>query len=268
MSRILKLTLAVALLATILLALRRPSHERDWALDQRLLPTATVRGDVVEIRNVRNFAYRGEHDFEPRYETRTYDLRRLDSVWFMVERFGTKPGIAHTLLSFGFGDEFVAVSAEIRKEKGETYSPWRGLLREYELMYVIGDERDLIGLRTNHRRDEVYLYPMRTTPENMRKAFLGIVSRANDLATKPEFYNTLTNTCTTNIVRHVNDVVPGRVPFSFKVLLPAYSDRLAYDLGLIATDQPFESARRAYRIDRVAQSAGIDEKFSRVIRRR
>ncbi|HET7707808.1 MAG TPA: DUF4105 domain-containing protein [Thermoanaerobaculia bacterium] len=267
MSRILKLILAVALIGTILLALRRPSHERDWSPDQRLLPTATVRGDIVEIRNVRNFVYRGEHDFEPRYETRTYDLRQLDSVWFMVERFGTKPGIAHTLLSFGFGDEFVAVSAEIRKEKGETYSPWRGLLREYELMYVIGDERDLIGLRTNHRRDEVYLYPMRTTPEKMRQAFLAVLSRTNDLAAKPEFYNTLTNTCTTNIVRHVNDVVPGRVPFSFKVLLPAYSDRLAYDLGLIATDQPFEKARRAYRIDGIAQSAGIGEKFSQVIRR-
>jgi hypothetical protein len=264
----LKLAMAAALLAALLLAMRQPRNDRDWSPDQRLLPTASVRGDIVEIRNVRNFRYRGEHDFEPRYETRTYDLRKLDSVWFMVERFGTKPGIAHTLLSFGFGDEFVAVSAEIRKEKGESYSPWRGLLREYELTYVIGDERDLIGLRTNQRRDEVYLYPMRTTPERMRQAFLGMLARANDLAAKPEFYNTLTNTCTTNIVRHVNDVVPGRVPFSFKVLLPAWSDRLAYDLGLIATDRPFDEVRSSHRIDRIAQSAGVDENFSQVIRRR
>lgn len=139
---------------------------------------------------------------------------------------------------------------------------------EYELTYVIGDERALIGLRTNQRRDEVYLYPMRTTPESMRQAFLGMLARANGLAAKPEFCNTLTNTCTTNIVRHVNDVVPGRVPFSFKVLLPAYSDRLAYDLGLIATDQPFDEVRSGYRIDRIAESAGVNEKFSNIIRRR
>jgi hypothetical protein len=268
MSKALKLMAVVVVVATILLLLRRPSHDRDWSPDQRLLPTATVHGDIVEIRNVRNFAYHGHDGFEPRYETRTYDLNKLDSAWFMVERFGETPGIAHTLLSFGFGEEFVAVSVEIRKEKGESYSPWRGLMREYELMYVIGDERDLIGLRTNQRRDEVYLYPMRTTPEKMRQAFLGILARTNDLAAKPEFYNTLTNTCTTNIVRHVNEVVPGRVPFSFKVLLPAYSDRLAYDLGLIATDQPFEQVRPAYRIDQIAQAAGVNEDFSRVIRRR
>lgn len=262
----LKIVLGAALVVWIAVLLRRPSTDRDWAADQKLLPQLIVAGDLVEIRNFRNFTYRGQNDFTPRYETRRYDLRRLDSVWFMVERFGSAPGVAHTLLSFGFGDEFVAVSAEIRREKGESYSPLLGLLREYELMYVIGDERDLIGLRTNHRRDEAYLYPIRTTPERMRQAFLEIASRANGLARQPEFYNTATNTCTTNIVRHVNTVVPGRIPFSFKTLLPGFSDRLAYDLGLIANDRPFEEVRAAHRIDLVAQAAGLSEDFSRVIR--
>jgi hypothetical protein len=246
-------------------AVERPSNERDWSRDQRLLPRATFSGSKVTIENVRNFRYGSEHDYAPVHETRTYDLTALDSLWFVVERFD-KPGIAHTLLSYGFGDEFVSVSVEIRKERGESYSPMKGLFRQYELMYVVGDERDLIGLRTNHRRDVVYMYPVRTTPEKMRAAFVDMLRRANKLAAEPEFYNTLTSTCTTNIVRHVNTISPKRVPLSYKVLLPAYSDHLAYELGMIPNLAPFERVQAAHRIDLVAQSAPIDDDFSRRIR--
>src|SRR6185369_2079789 len=134
-----------------------PSLDRDWSADQGVMPRATIDGDKVTIDKVRNFTYRATDDFTPAYEQRTYDLAKLDSVWFMVERFGDTPGIAHTLVSFGFGGEYVAISVEIRKERGEHYSPLKGLLRQYELMYVVADERDVIGLRTNFRRDPVFL---------------------------------------------------------------------------------------------------------------
>jgi hypothetical protein len=193
-------------------------------------------------------------------------------MWFMVERFGPHdemtPAIAHTLLSFGFGGEYVAVSVEIRKERGESYSPWKGLLRQYELMYVVADERDVIGLRTNHRRDTVYLYPVRAPVEAMRRAFVEMLQRANQLAEAPEFYNTLTSTCTTNLVRHVNTIAPARIPPSYKVILPAYSDSLAYDLGLIPNGQPLEQVRAAHRIDALAQELGVRADFSRALRRR
>jgi len=252
--------------AAILVVTRRPSSDRDWSPDQKVMPEAIVRGDRVTIRNVRNFEYRSVSDYVPRFEARTYDLRKLDSIWFVVERFPGKEGIAHTFLTYGFGQDYVAISVEIRKERGETYSPIRGLLREYELMYVIADERDVIGLRTNMRRDEVRLYPIRTSRERMRQVFLDMLARANKLRREPEFYNTLTNTCTTNIVRHVNTISPKRVPFSFRVLLPADSDSLAYDLGLIDTTLPLEAARRAYRIDETARRGGITPDFSRRIR--
>lgn len=267
MKRILLAAAALVLLPFLYVWIaERPSNDRDWAPDQRVLPRATFAGNAVTIENVRHFRYRSESEFEPRYETRKYDLDRLDSVWFVVERFGSTPGIAHTLLSFGFGEEHVAVSVEIRKERGETYSPWKGLLRRYELMYVVGDERDLIGLRTNHRRDIVYMYPVRTTREKMRQAFVGMLTRANGLAARPEFYNTLTSTCTTNIVRHVNTIAPRRVPFSYKVLLPAWSDHLAYELGLIPNELPFERVQSAHRIDQVAQRQPVGDDFSALIR--
>jgi len=252
-----------------LVAAFRPSNERDWAPDQARLAAARIDGEIVRIHNVRNAHYRSTSDFDVRWEERRYDLAQLESVWFIVEPFADWRGPAHTFLSFGFaGGEYVAISVEIRKERGESFSPWLGLLRQYELMYVIGDERDLIGLRANHRRDQVFLYPIRTTREKMRELLVSMLERANALAAEPEFYNSLTSTCTSNIVDHIESIAPGRVPFSFKTLLPAYSDDLAYDLGLIATDLPREQYRAAHRINQLAAAHADQPDFSTAIRTR
>lgn len=272
--RLLRLVLSVGLLlaAGILgfsLFGPRPSNDRDWTPDQERLPRAEFSGSRVDVHNVRHARYRSTDDYDVAWEKRSYDLDRLRSAWFLVEPFEPDwQGPAHTLLSFGFeGDDYLAISVEIRKEKGETFSPVKGLLRQFEVMYVAGDERDLIQLRTNHRRDPVYLYPVRAPRERIRQMFVGMLRRANRLREHPEHYNTLTNTCTTNIVRHVNELIPGRVPWSYKVLFPGYSDELAYDLGLIDTDLPFPEAKRRFRIDDDALRAAGREDFSRQIRR-
>ncbi|HWM93047.1 MAG TPA: DUF4105 domain-containing protein [Thermoanaerobaculia bacterium] len=250
----------------------RPSNDRGWTPDQALLPWAEIEGRSVRVHNVRHARYRSTEDYDIAWEERTYDLDRLRSAWFVVEPFGEWQGPAHTLMSFGFeGDsseenDYLAVSVEIRKERGEEFSPWQGLARRYEVMYVVGDERDLIRLRTNHRRDEVYLYPVRAPRERIEQMLVSMLRRANRLREEPEFYNTLTNSCTTNIVRHVNELIPGRVPWSYKVILPGYSDELAYDLGLIDTDLPFAEAKRRFRIDEKAQRLGDREDFSVAIR--
>lgn len=247
----------------------QPSNGRDWTRDQERLPWAEFSGRRVTVHNVRHARYRSVADYDVAWEARSYDLDRLRSAWFLVEPFGRDwEGPAHTLMSFGFeGDDYLAVSAEIRKERGEEFSPWKGLLRQYEIMYVAGDERDLIQLRTNHRRDPVYLYPVRAPRERIEQMFVSMLRRANRLREEPEHYNTLTNTCTTNIVRHVNELVPGRVPWSYKVLLPGYSDELAYELGLIDTGLPFAAAKRRFRIDDDALRAAGREDFSQRIRR-
>lgn len=260
------LVVAAAALVAGLLAQRRPSNERRWAPDQARLARAEIAGPMVTIRNVRNFTYRSTTDYTPDWYDRTYDLRRLDSLWFVVEPFD-QYGAAHTFVSFGFDDtEYVAISIEIRKEVGEEFSALRGLFREYEVMYVVGDERDLIGLRANHRRDDVYLYRIRATPDAMREMFVSMLRRANALGERPEFYNTLTNTCTTNLVAHVNTITPGRVPFRMAVLLPASSDGLAHELGLIESHLPFEETKRRAQINALAREHANDPQFSRRIR--
>jgi hypothetical protein len=160
----------------------------------------------------------------------------------------------------------VAISVEIRKEKGESFSPLKGLMREYEIVYVIGDERDLVKLRTNYRKDSVHLYKINTTRERIEKMFLSMLRRANHLVAQPEFYNTLTNTCTTNLVSHVNEITPRRVPLSADVLLPANADRLAWKLGLIDTSAPLEEVRKRAKINELAARYAEDSEFSRRIR--
>ena len=268
MKRTLIVIALLIVLGVALLAMRRPSNDRDWTVDQAVLPYATMNGPLVTVRNIRNFRYTSTSQYTPAYYDKTFDLRKLDSAWFLVEPFG-KGGAAHTFVSFGFGDrDFLAISIEIRKEKGESVSALRGLLREYEIMYVIGDERDLVKLRTNYRNDTVYLYPIRTTPERKVAMFVSMLERANALRARPEFYNTATNTCTTNLVRHVNMIVPNRIPFRPAVLLPANSDRLAYDLGLIDRGRAFEETRTAAQINDLARRYGDDPEFSVRIRSR
>jgi hypothetical protein len=192
----------------------------------------------------------------------------VERAWFLVEPFSRDwRGPAHTLVSFQFADgRYLAVSAEIRKEKGEEFSPWKGLLRQFEMIYVVADERDVVRLRTNYRKDPVYLYPGRADRQKVRALLVDMLTRTNELAARPEFYNTLTNTCTTSIVGHVNTISPKKVPFSLKVLFPGYSDRLAYDLGLIDTDLTFEQARERFHVNARALRSGDSPDFSRRIR--
>lgn len=257
-----------ALAYTALVVLVRPSVDRDWSPDQAVLARAEISGNTIAITNIRNINYRATDDYDVRYYDKTFDLEKIKSVWYVVEPFsGHGAGAAHTFVSFGFeGGDYVAISVEIRKEKGESFSPLKGILRQYELVYVVADERDVIKLRTNFRMDEVFLYPVQTTKENVQKLFVSMLTRANTLATEPEFYNTLTNTCTTNLVAHVNEIVPKRIPFSYKVLMPAYSDELAREIGLIDNSIPIDELRNAHRVNYKALLYADDPQFSGRIR--
>jgi hypothetical protein len=177
------------------------------------------------------------------------------------------------MLSFGVAnddgglDQLVA-SVEIRREEGEKYAAWKGSARQYELMYVLADEQDAIDLRVNHRGEDVYLYRTTATPEQARDLLVDLLRRANKLAQEPEFYDTLTNNCTINIVRHINRLYPDRVAYDYRVLLPGHSDRLAYDLGLIERHGTFEETKARAHISDFAQRFHGDGAFSRRIRAR
>ena len=253
---------------SVALAVDHPRSDRQWVPQQAVMPRADIRGDSVYVNHVRNFSYTAEEVFTPAYDDRRYDLNKLETVWFIVTPFSKQwRGPAHTFVSFGFADsQYVGISVEARREPGETYGPFTGLFRQFELIYVIGDERDLIGSRAVYGGYDVYVYPIRASRERIRALFLEMLARSNALATRPEFYNTLTNNCTSNVVDHVNHIVPHAVPHGIKTILPGYADEVAYSLGLIDNSLSLDEARRRFRVNDQARRFVATPDFSRRIR--
>jgi len=244
-----------------------PSNDRQWRPEQSRLAWAEVNGDQFTIRNIRNNQYVTEDQFVPRYYDRQIGLSQIQSVDYVVVPFPTQTNLAHTMLSFGVDDgSYITVSAEVRKELGEDYSVIKGLGREYELMYVVGDERDLIRLRAAHRNNDVYVYPTVATAAQSRQLFASMMAKTNELAANPEFYNSITNNCTTTIRQHINELKPNRVANAWQVLLPGHSDRYAYDLGLLDQRVPFEDLKQASHVSRLANEFYDSPYFSSRIR--
>lgn len=255
--RILKIAGGVLLAGVFLYAAQglfvRPSNDREWVPEQAVLPRASIDGDIARVTGIRDWSWDPP---EPRWYDAEYDLSTIESAWYLVVPFKDVKGGAHTFLSFGFEDgRFLAVSVEARKEKDEAYSPLKGLFRQYELMYVIADERDVIGLRAGVWNDDVFLYPVKTSKEKARAALVDVLGRANAVADAPEFYDTFRNSCMSNVVRHVNAVSPDRVGTSPRTWLPALSDSLAYDLGLLDVEGSLEEARARWRVTERARAA-------------
>ena len=245
-----------------------PSNDRDWQPEVERLAHAAIDGERVTLHNIRNFDYRTETDFTPAYYDKTFDLRSLDSV-DVVAVYWMGPAIAHVFLSFGFGGkDYVAISIEARKERGEGYSTLKGFFRQYELHYIVADERDVIRLRTNYRRDppeDVYVYRVRGTPEAARRVFLEYMAQINRLKEQPEFYNTLTTNCTSNIWLH-SRVNPDHLPYSWKLLASGYVPELLYEHGKLDTGVPFAELQRRSLVNARAVAADKAQDFSRRIR--
>jgi hypothetical protein len=245
-----------------------PSNERDWQTDVAVLPRATIEGDVVTVHNIRNFDYRSETDYTPAYYDKSFRLSQLEGV-DLVAVYWMGPAIAHIFVSFAFaGDQHLAVSIEARKEKGEGYSTTKGFFRQYELHYVVADERDVIRLRTNYRHDppeQVYVYRVQGSIENGRALFAEYLKKINELSVKPEFYNTLTTNCTTNIWLH-SLVNPAHAPFTWKILASGYVPEYLYEIGRLDTSMPFAELTRRAHVNARAQAADKAADFSRLIR--
>jgi hypothetical protein len=245
-----------------------PSNDRDWQTDVAVLAHATIQGDIVTVRNIRNFDYRSETDYTPAYYDKQFDLRKLEGV-DLIAVYWMGPAIAHILVSFDFaGGDHLAVSIETRKEKGEGYSTLKGFFRHYELIYVVADERDVIRLRTNYRRDppeQVYIYRLQGPIENARQLFMNYMDKVNSLAARPEFYNTLTTNCTTNIWLHTR-TNPGHLPLSWKILASGYVPQYLYEMGRLDTGIAFAELERRAHVNARAQAADGAADFSRQIR--
>jgi hypothetical protein len=252
----------------------RPSHFRDWTPEQAVLPEAELRGSQVTIRNVRNCQFFANDVYLVDYYDKTFDLNAVRGVDFIVVPFAGMPALAHTMLSFHIEGpdgqtDYLAVSVETRKEKGEQYNPLKGASRQYELIYVLADERDVIQYRTNYNGEDVHLYRTTAAPEAARVLLVDVLERVNQIARRPEFYDTLTNNCTTNIVHHINRIRPNRLMAADpRLLLSGYADELAYEQGLIERRGTFLQTKQQAYINPLAHRYTGRDNFSELIRRR
>ena len=242
----------------------RPSNDRDWQRDVAVLPYAAINGNKITVHNIRNCDYRTETDFDVRHYDKTFDLDKLRTADLFMVYWGS-PYMAHTMMSFGFeGGDYLTFSIETRKEKGEGYSALKGLFRQFELTYVVADERDVVRLRTNYRQDEdAYLYRLRRSPEQERKFFLDYVRRMNSLRERPEWYNAVTDNCTTGI--RMQRAATDRVPWDWRMLVNGYGDELLYERGMIANHLPIAELKERCHINAKAKAADQSD-FSRQIR--
>lgn len=243
----------------------RPSHDRNWRTDVAVMPRATIDGDRVKISGFRNFEYQSLEDFKARHEEREYDLSHLTSMDFYVSYWAVGP-VGHTFVSFNFDNaDPLCISIETRPEEGEGFAPIASLFKQFELIYVVGDERDVVGVRTNHRNEDVFLYRIRIPAAAARKLLEVYLKRINELADQPEFYHLLSNSCTINIVRYANKV--GRVGrLDINHLLNGFIDQYLFSSGMIDTSLPFEELRRLSHINKAAKNIDRSPDFAQRIR--
>ena len=242
-----------------------PSNSRNWQPDVALLPWAEIQGTRVTIHNIRNCDYRSETDYTVHHYDRTFDLAKLKSVDISLVYWGS-PYIAHTMLSFGFeGDGVVCFSVETRKEIGEGYSTIKGFFRQYELTYVVADERDLIGLRTNYRGEQVYLYRLHESEDLARKVFLDYLREVNALKERPEWYNALTGNCTTSFRINTAPYNPD-ARLDWRLIVNGFIDEMLYERKAIDTSLPFPELKKRSFINERAKGLDKSPDFSRLIR--
>ena len=231
------------------------------------IPQITFDGDWIHIENFRNFRYECDGTHKENYETRKFNISKIVSADFIVIPFAETKDLAHTMMSFGLEDgQYISVSVEARRRFGQSYGILNGILGAFPLMYVIADERDIIGQRTEVRGDDVFLYRSNATPDQVRLFFRCIMGRAKKLAESPEKYNTIYNNCFTNIRYHINRIWSKRIPWNWRVLINGHTDYLAYNLGLLQSNESFESTHDHANITAKAKGQWRRDDFSELIR--
>ena len=241
----------------------------EWDVGFDRIPTVTISDNSQDLRvsNLRNFRYECDGSHVPNWETREYRLDDVCSLDFIVVPFSTQPHLAHTMVSFGFktGDH-LSISVEARRRREQPYSIVKGMFGAFPLTYVIADERDTIGVRTEYRQDVVHLYPSAASPDDARMFLLSMLRRANQLSDSPESYNTLFNNCLTNLRDHANEIWPRRVKWGLGIVFTGHAGHLAYELGLLKRDDSFESLDEKAKINDLAKGNWHREDFSKLIR--
>jgi hypothetical protein len=243
-----------------------PPANRDWQPDVAQTAWTEKDGDRITIHNLRDFDYETGMPTKPRWETKTVDLRQLQAVDLFINFWGSTT-ICHPIVSFQFGpNDHVAFSVETRMAEGQSYSMVRGFFKQYQLVYIVADERDVVRVRTNYRHEQLYLYRTSVQPDRARKIFLDYLKTVDALHARPQFYNAITSNCTTNVRTHITATTAKPASWDWRMLINGTVDELVYERGGFASHLPFAELKEKSLIDEKAQAADRAADFSERIR--
>lgn len=240
-------------LIIVLFSLKAPSNDRDWAVSVARLPRININNNLITVKNVRNFNYRSPEDFDVRYYKKTYDVKKLETLWLALSHWDGHQDIAHAIFSFGFANgDYLVVSSEVRLQQGQKMSTLGGIFKECEIIYILTDETDALKLRTNYRKEEVFLYQI--TPkkgvEDISVFFLYLMEIIKKLETQPQYYNTITNNCLTSLLRDFSEAVDRSMQFDIRMIKNGYFDELLYERHAIKTwGLPFKELKKQRHIN-------------------
>ena len=251
------------------LLFEKPKRYKDWIESCKKPPIVRISKDMgmVKIDNVREFKWRSVDDYDAAWVTRSYYLDQLDSLDLIVEPLGDSKLFAHSMLSFGFGPERkVVISAEVRKEEGESFSLLPGLYKQFELMYQVNSERDALTLRGCEEGTQLYIFPIKANQEFMKSLFLSMTEKAGKLTDEPKFYHSLRANCTTELFDHIKKNYDGSISYGRGVLFPAQSGKVLHEMGWMDTDLDYDAAMEQFRSGMRVRKFADNPDFSKKIR--
>lgn len=261
------LGLVALALAIFFVSARQPSNTRNWEAEFAVQPTIFIKDNLITINNIRDWRYSDSEIISNNYISRTYDVNKLNRMWFVLEPFGKWDGIAHTYFVFDFEDQDPLVfSIEARREEDEVYSAFTGLFKKFETIYLWGTEADFTAGRAVYKKNNLYMFPLRTSDNFEKKLFLELAQETLKLQDHPKFYNTLTSNCTNNLADFANNVKKGTIPFHYARFLTGYAGDLLYDLDYIPHDKPYEEIKKEYHINDLVEQYYQDSNFSEKLR--
>lgn len=252
--------------------LLHPVNSKTWAVDVARIAQSSIQGNTLTMQNIRNFRYVADTFFDEKWETkelwetREYNLENVQGLDLFLS-YWCSEHLAHVILSWDFGqDNHLAISIEPRRMKNQPYSIVKGLFKQYELAYVAADERDIIRLRTNYRKEQVYAYHLKVTKQQARTLLEEYMAEMNKLVNKAAFYNAFIHNCVPTIALHTNAIEPGnQFPIDWRIIASGHVDEYLYEKGLLSTKLPFATLKEQSRIDERMQLHGEDY-FSTILR--
>lgn len=244
------------------------SNAGDWQTNWAVMPSVTIKGNEANIKNIRDFQYRSETDFTPHYYDKTFNLNDLDSLYYILSYWDGNKAVAHSIISFGFkSGDYLCVSVETRLKKGQAQTAIGGLYNQYGLLYILADERDVLRLRTNYRKEEIYMYQVKAPKENIKALFLTIMRKSDDLNAHPQFYNTIKHNCLTSLLSDVQKAKGERIEFDYRYIANGYSDELFYDRGAFLDEiKPFTEFKKVHHINQYIKDDSTIKDYSKTIR--